>query len=281
MNKTSRPPSGRSADQGSSTVRRAILLLDTLAQHPTGVGLSEVARAAKLHHATAYRLLSTLCDARLVELREGDRKYRLGLRVLELAGALGESLEIREVARPLLTWLAKTTGETVHLATLDGDEMVFLERVDGVQPVTLRTRVGFRAPAHVTAVGKAVLAFSPPLVVDRFLRGRQLKRYTLHTITGPDAFAAHLETVRRQGFAVDNEEHRLSIRCVGAPIFDHLGRPVAAVSIAGPMFRLSTRRMRELAEVVKQAARRISEALGHRVATSHSAERRQSRSTVP
>ncbi|MGH2651649.1 MAG: IclR family transcriptional regulator, partial [Actinomycetota bacterium] len=129
------------------------------------------------------------------------RKYRLGLKILDLAGHLVESLEFREVAPPTLLWLVAQTGETVHLATLDQDEMVFLDRVDGVQPVTLRTRVGFRAPVHVTAVGKAFLAFSSPATVDRVLRSRPLLRYTEHTITDRETFLAHLKSISRQGFA--------------------------------------------------------------------------------
>lgn len=248
--------------RGSNTVRRALALLDVLARHPQGAGLSDLARAARLHHATAHRLLATMVDGRLVESREDNGKYRLGLRVLELAGVVTEGLELRDVARPTLLWLSKATGETVHLAALDGDEMVFLDRVDGGQPVMLRTRVGFRAPVHVTAVGKAVLAWSPGADVERVLGGRPLRRYTDNTITDPAAFVHHLQQVRRQGFAVDNEEHRVTIRCVGVPVFDHRGEVVAAVSLAGPMFRLSGRRTREMADVVKAGARRISRALG-------------------
>lgn len=237
-------------------------LLDVLARHPEGAGLSDIARAARLHHATAHRLLATMGDARIVETREDNGKYRLGLRVLELASVVTEGLELRDVARPTLQWLARATAETVHLAALDGDEMVFLDRVDGGQPVMLRTRVGFRAPVHVTAVGKAVLAWSSDIDVARVLCGRTLRRYTDNTITEPAAFVRHLQQVRRQGFAVDNEEHRTTIRCVGVPIFDHSGDVVAAVSVAGPMFRLSARRTREIAELVKSGARRISRALG-------------------
>lgn len=242
---------------------RAMLLLDLLAKRTEGTRLSEITRLSGLHHATAHRLLATLDAGGLVEYERAGRRYRLGLRILELAGALIENLEIRSVARPTLLTLARTTGETVHLATLDGDEMVFLERIDGVQPVTLRTRAGFRAPVHVTAVGKAFLAFSSPLIIESFLDARPLARYTKRTITDREAFVRHLALVRRQGYAVDNEEHRVTIRCVGAPIFDHLGVPVAALSIAAPMFRLSQRRIRELAGVVKAAAARVSEALGH------------------
>jgi IclR family KDG regulon transcriptional repressor len=250
------------SSSGSRTVRRALALLDALARHPNGAGLSETARAAHLHHATAHRLLATLAEARLVELREGDGRYRLGLRILELAGVVSDGLELRAIARPTLLALSKATGETAHLATLDGDAMVFLDRVDGGPPVMLRTRVGFRAPVHVTAVGKAVLAWSTDAEVERVIAVRGLERHTEHTITDPTAFVRHLRQVRRQGFAVDNEEHRLTIRCVGVPIFDHRGEVVGAVSIAGPMFRLSGRRIREIADLVKSGARQISGALG-------------------
>jgi DNA-binding IclR family transcriptional regulator len=241
-----------------------MLLLNVLAECTDGGRLSELARRAGLHHATAHRLLATLAAARLVEHDAGKGRYRLGLRILELAGTMVENLEIRSVARPILLGLARATGETVHLATLDGEDMVFLDRIDGVQPVTLRTRVGFRAPAHVTAVGKAFLAFSSPLVVEKFLNARPLARFTGRTITDRQAFVRHLALVRRAGYAVDYEEHRATIRCVGAPIFDHLGVPVAALSIAAPMFRLSQRRIRERAKLVKAAAGQVSEALGHR-----------------
>jgi IclR family acetate operon transcriptional repressor len=266
VNKDRRLLERRSPAHGSGTVRRAVRLLSLLAQQPGGAGLSEIARLSKLHHTTAHRLLSTLGAAGLVACRHEDRKYRLGLGLLELAGALVENLEIRTVARPTLLSLAQATGETVHLAALDGHEMVFLDRVDGVQPVTLRTRVGFRAPAHVTAVGKAVLAFSTPGLVARILAAAPLTRHTPKTITKREAFLAQLDLIRRHGYAVDNEEHRLTIRCVGAPIFDHTGAPVAALSIAGPMFRLSQRRVRELVRLVKDAAAEVSRALGHRAA---------------
>lgn len=267
MNKEARGHDGPSPN-GSGTVRRALLLLKLLAQQPGGLGLSEVARLSKLHHTTVHRLLATLVAGGLVDCRRDDRKYRLGLGLLELAGALVESLDIRNVARPALVGLARATGETVHLAALEGHEMVFLDRIDGVQPVTLRTRVGFRAPVHVTAVGKAVLAFSEPGSVARLLRAVPLARYTPNTITDHETFLAHLALVRRQGYAVDHEEHRLTIRCVGAPVFDHLGTPIAALSIAGPMFRLSQRRIREVADLVKATATDVSRALGYRAVSS-------------
>lgn len=253
----------RPARQGSSTVRKAILILNLLAQSPRGIGLSEIARAARLHHATAHRLLQTLAAGGLAECGEVDRRYRLGLRVLDLAGALIETLEVREVARPVLAWLAATSGEAAQIATLDRDEMVVLERVDGPEPVTLvQTRLGFRMAMHNTALGKAFLAFAPLEVAER-LRTLPLRRSTEHTITDRVAFTAHLAQIRRQGYAIDNEERRLTVRCVGAPIFDHAARTVAAIGIAGPAFRLSLRRARECGEIVRKAAQRVSRALGY------------------
>lgn len=265
MNKMTRAsiPADRAARHGSSTVRKAIQILNILAQSPRGIGLSEIARAARLHHATAHRLLQTLVAGGLAECGEADRRYQLGLRVLDLAGAVIETLEVREVARPVLAWLAATSGEAAQIATFDRDEMVVLERVDGPEPVTLvQTRLGFRMAMHDTALGKAFLAFAPPEVAER-LRTLPLTRSTEHTITDRAAFTAHLAQIRRQGYAIDNEERRLTVRCVGAPIFDHAARTVAAIGIAGPAFRLSLRRARECGEIVREAAQRVSRALGY------------------
>lgn len=265
MNKIARSSgsAAQAARQGSSTVRKAIQILSVLARYPRGVGLSEIARAASLHHATAHRLLQTLAAEGLAECGEADRRYRLGLRVLDLAGAVIETLDVREVARPVLAWLAATSGEAAQIATLDRDEMVVLERVDGPEPVTLvRTWLGFRMSIHDTALGKAFFAFAPPEVVER-LRTLPLTRSTEHTITDRAAFTAHLTLIRRQGYAIDNEERRLTVRCVGAPVFDHAGRTVAAIGIAAPALRLSLRRARERGEIVKEAAHRVSRALGY------------------
>jgi IclR family acetate operon transcriptional repressor len=226
------------------------------------LGLSHAARLSKLHHATAHRLLTTLRDGGLVDYLEDGKTYKLGMRLLDLAGTLLDTLDIREIARPTLAWLADASGETAHLATLDRDEMVFLDRVDGPQPVTLRTRVGFRAPVHATAVGKAFLAFMPERSCVGLLKARRLHRYTENTITDKRQLLIHLRQVRRQGYAVDNEEHRAAIRCVGAPVLNRDGRAVAAISVAGPTFRLRMPPGAELAGAVIEAGRRISAALG-------------------
>jgi DNA-binding IclR family transcriptional regulator len=179
--------------RGSSTVAKAVGLLSLLAQHPKGVGLSELSRAAGLHHTTAHRLLWSLHEVGLVECGE-DRLYRLGLKILDLARALLGTLELREIAKPVLTWLATASEETAQLATLDRHEMVFLDRVDGPNPVTLRTRLGARAPVHCTSMGKAYLAFAPPRIVDAVLQAAPLTRYTENTFTDPELFRAQSMT---------------------------------------------------------------------------------------
>lgn len=203
-----------------------------------------------------------MVEARLVELRSDTGKYRLGLRMLDFADVVNEGLEIRAIARPTLLWLMNATGETVHIAMLDGTEMAYLDRIDGSHPVSLRTRVGFRAPLHVTAVGKAFLACMDEAEIDRILVKYSFTRHTEHTITNLRDFKRHLAQVRSQGFAVDDEEHRLTIRCVAAPVFDRSGKVAAAISVSGPTFRLTDHRMQELTRIVKTAALRISTDLG-------------------
>lgn len=250
--------------RGAGTVRKACSLLQLVAQSPAPLRLTEISRRAQLNHATTHRLLASLVDYGLLTFEEAERRYRLGLRVLELAGVLLDSMEIVDVARPDLAKLAEEANETVHLATVERSEVVFLDRIDGTQPVSLRTRVGARAPIHVTAVGKAYLAFAEPSALDELRATLPLSRLTDRTITEWPVFLDHLATVRRQGYAIDNEEHRRTIRCVAAPILDYRRRVVAAVSVAGPSSRLTLRRTKQLARLVQDTAARISREIGGR-----------------
>lgn len=254
----------RNASAGAGTVRKAMWLLECLAEAPEALGLTEIAQATALNKATAYRLLTVLKDAGLVAQDERDRRYRLGLRLAQFGTQALERLEVRRLARPYMVSLMQSTGQTVHLAILEGSEVVYAEKVEGLEAVTLRSRVGGTPPAHATSVGKCLLAFLPLEERELLLSKLPLPRFTRHTITNREAFLRHLEGVRRKGYAVDNEDHREGLRCVGAPVFDASGRAVAAVSIAGPTFRISPATIPRLARQVMHCAQAISAALGYR-----------------
>jgi IclR family acetate operon transcriptional repressor len=257
---------------GAGTVRKAVRLLECLAEAPEAMGLTEIAQATALNKATAHRLLTVLRDAGLVGQDERDRRYRLGLRLAQFGTQALERLEIRRLARPHMVSLMQATAQTVHLAILEGSEVVYAEKVEGLEAVTLRSRVGGTPPAHATSVGKCLLAFLPPEERELLVSRLPLPRFTRHTITNRAAFRRHLQEVRRRGYAVDDEDHREGLRCVGAPVFDGSGRAVAAVSIAGPTFRIAPAAFPGLARQVMDCAQAISAALGYRRGTSAPAQ---------
>lgn len=244
------------------SVSRALRLISALAEAGNDAGVHELARFAHLHVATAHRLLRTLLAEGVVEQDGGSSRYRLGPVVLRWAEAYLASAELRRAARPCLEELAARTGETVHLMVLGGDAGVYVDRVDSPQRLRVATPVGQREPLHCSAVGKALLAFLPPATRARVLSAG-LPRRTPRTITDPGELEEHLGQVRRAGYALDDGEGEVGVRCVGAPIFGRTGTVVGALSVAAPAARLPRAQAEALGDVVRAAAADVSRRLGH------------------
>jgi DNA-binding IclR family transcriptional regulator len=225
--------------------------------HQDSLSLAELAVRAGLSKPTCHRLLSVLEEWGGVE-RTAVRRYRLGLKMFELGGAVQTRLRIRDVALPYMEDLVVTTGETVNLARLDGPEVLYLERLFGHQGGRCPSRVGGRMPAACSALGKAILAFSPARVVDEVVRGG-LPASTHYSITSPDRFRAALAEIRCSGCAHDYQECRLGLVCVAAPIFGAGGEVVAALSVAGRSERLDVGRV---IPAVRAAGLAVSRRLG-------------------
>jgi DNA-binding IclR family transcriptional regulator len=183
--------------------------------------------------------------------------------VLSLGQSFLNRLDLPEIARASMSTLSQTSNETVHLAILDGTDMLYVGKVNSPQSVRMHSSIGTRNAIYCTAVGKAVLAFLPLEERDALVDQITLVARTPNTITDKAALTKHLELVRAQGFAVDDIENEPGIRCAGAPIFDHTGRPIAAISVSGPAYRLSNAQLAELVEAVVTASRAISGELGH------------------
>lgn len=242
-------------------VERAFRLLDALARNNAGV--SELARATGLHKATVHRLLRTLRELGLVELGPDGTRYRLGLRLLELGGRVLARLDLRDVARPYLTALRDRTRLTVHMAVLDGAEVVYIEKLDSPANLRMASFVGTRNPAYRTALGKAVLAALPNNELQAVLAKTRFLPRTSNTITTPDALRQELVATRARGYAIDNVENEEGIRCVGAPVYGHTGRVVASISVSGPVFSVTTEELDGLGRMVADTAQQISRALGY------------------
>lgn len=224
-----------------AAVDKAISLLVAFGDHTgSGLGVSELARRARLSKSTAYRVLGMLERNGVVE-RAGTR-YRLGARLNELGRAVyapGHE-RIRDLLLPFLSDLYEVTRQTVHVAALHDTDVVYLAKLYGHRSVPAPSRIGGRLPAHCTAVGKVLLAYDPEAAGR--LTG-PLPRLTPRTISDPAQLAAELDRIRREGVAFDEEESQLGLSCVAAVVFGAGGRPVAALSISSPLGRVDTRRL--------------------------------------
>jgi IclR family acetate operon transcriptional repressor len=249
-------------------IERAAAILDMLGQSPQGLSLGEVAARTGLPKGTAHRLLSSLVFFDFVRQEILTKRYRLGFKLVELGNHLLDQLDLRESAHPFLVALAEQVQETVHLVVREQTEAIYIDKValhpkrSGLQMVS---RIGSRTALHSSAVGKVLLSALPQQEVLEIVRQRGLTRQTDKTIVEAAELLQHLETVRRQGFAIDDEENERGIRCVGAPIRDASGEVIAALSISGPTSRVSrTRVAQSLQPEVCATALKISQQIGFR-----------------
>lgn len=243
---------------------RAMAIVQVLADAKLELTPVEIGEQLSLHKSTIHRLLMVLEQHRLVRRNHETGKWALGLRLFELGSRAVERLLLRDQARPFLERLVLATGETAHVGVLDDGAMMSIANVEGPRTVRTPATVGRRTAVHCSAIGKAVLAFLPPAAVERVVEDVPLQAYTAKTLRTRAALIADLRQVRVRGYAVDNEEIEKGLRCVGAPIRDYSGEVVAAMSIAGPAFRITLDRIPSLAQSVKQVAAELSAHLGFR-----------------
>jgi DNA-binding IclR family transcriptional regulator len=243
------------------SVDRAAALLLALGESPGAAGVTELARRLGLHKSTASRLLATLERRGLVEQDDETGKYRLGLVVIRLAERAERTLDLRGIATPELERLARLTHETTSLGVLDGDQLLCVAQADGPNLVAVGDWTGRATPLHCVASGKVVMAALAEREVVRIVK-RGLPRYTERTIVELEPLLEELARIRRRGYATAIGEFELGLNAVAAPVHDARGQVIAAVDIWGPTFRLTPRRVPELAAQVREAAAAISVRLG-------------------
>jgi DNA-binding IclR family transcriptional regulator len=241
---------------------RAVALLEVLSHHGPDLTLVQISALLKLHKSTAHRLIMVLERQRLIEKNSNTGKYRLGLKLFELGTKAIDQLDLRERARPFLERAVADTGETVHLCLYDDGEVVYLDKVEPTRSVRLTSSVGRRNPAYCTAVGKAILAFLPEEKVETAVEKHGMHQLTRKTISNMVELKIELAKVRKDGYALDNEEHEEGVVCVGAPVWGFAQHPVAAMSVSGPTFRLSPDKISVVAQLVVSIANALSQQLG-------------------
>jgi len=240
---------------------RALEILRLLGSEPE-MRVTDLARRLEVHKSTVFRLLSTLEEHGLVEQNPTTEKYRLGYGLVRLAGAVVAELDLARAARAVLEELAVRTGETVNLALLQGDQVVNIDQIAAPNLVVNVNWVGKQTPLHATSNGKVLLAYLSDEERRRLL-SRPLPRLTTRTITDPRILEKQLHRVLMDGYAFTLEELELGLNAVAAPVYGADGRVQAAVSVAGPSYRVTPQRLSELGEMTKDAGAAISRRMGY------------------
>jgi len=241
---------------GVQSLERAFRILETMADAGGTLGLSELATRANLPLPTIHRFVRTLVDLGYLR-QEPSRQYALGPRLISLGESSARMLGTW--ARPYLTDLVDSLGESANLAMLDGDQIVYVGQVQSRQSMRMFTEVGRRVSPHCTAVGKALLAMIDPADVRALLRRTGMHAHTEHSITDPQAFAAQLEQVLEHGYATDDGEHELGVRCVAVAVPRAPSR--IALSVSGPATRMTDDLVSRAVPALTDAARRLSDDL--------------------
>ncbi|MEX2541651.1 MAG: IclR family transcriptional regulator [Trueperaceae bacterium] len=212
-----------------------------------------------LPKATLHRILSTLLEERLLHFDGTSKSYRLGIRLITWAHNTWHGLDIRHIAAEELKHLGELTNETIHLAILDGERTVYVDKHESSQQVRMYSAVGKTGPVHCTGVGKVIAAFLEPTEREALVGQLSFDRYTASTITDPRLFMTELDSIRESGYGRDEREHEDEIRCIAAPVLDHQGRSVASISISAPAYRISDDKIEQWLPQLLESVRKVSE----------------------
>jgi IclR family transcriptional regulator, KDG regulon repressor len=243
------------------SLQRGLRMLQLMGQAGRGLPASEIAKLCGLPVSTVHRFLVNLEAGGFLN-KDDLNNYHLGVACVSLGQAAREQLDVRRVSFTHLEHLNHTTRETVHLTVRHKLTAVYIEKLDSPEPLRIHSRIGASVPLYCTAVGKVMLAYLPDEERQRVVDELELHRFTENTVGSIQELQTQLARVRKDGFACDLEEHEPHIRCIAAPIWDHTGAVNASLSVTGPVVRMSTTRLREIAPLVREAGLKISRDLG-------------------
>ncbi|MEK4201731.1 MULTISPECIES: IclR family transcriptional regulator [Cytobacillus] len=245
-----------------SSVQNALRILKSFSTYQPVQKVSELAVELGLAKSTVSRLVATLVSEGFLIKDDDSRGYRLGLSVLTLGGIVTNNLEIYKEAAPVLNKLVNNTGETAHLAILDGIDTIYIHKEECHHPVRILTHIGRKNPSYCTSTGKVLLAFNDDYLVEEIIK-QGLRSFTSNTITDPILLKSELDQVRKQNYALSTEELTEGTKSIAAPIRDHRGKVVCAVNIVGPIQRMNDYHIPEMAKRVIEAGNEASKRLGY------------------
>ena len=246
------------------SAERIFEILEYLAEH--GVcSLTEIGTALSLSKSTTHRLLHSLCMMGYVTKDSFSGRYTLTFKILEIAGHVLDRIDVLAVAHRYIDRLMKQVHETVHFVQREGNHIVYVDKVESdASSIRMVSRIGLRMPMYCTGVGKAMLAQMTEREVREIWESTAIEKCTENTITDLDVLLRELAEIRLRGYAIDNEENEIGVRCIAACVQDYTGRADAAFSISAPAARMPDERLREFSDYVLQTRRDISRELGYR-----------------
>lgn len=247
--------------QSVPALERGLRILGCLAESQNGLTLSQITRHLELPKSTVHTILLTFERSGYIQRDESTSRFRLGPAVFRLASAALPALRVREQAASILRNLMDRTRLTVHMAALDGDELVLIARVNPPGIAAPASWIGKRMDFHCTALGKAILAHLAGEHMERLIRKHGMLRHNDNTISSMRRLVQELESTRRRGYAVDDEEEEIGMRCVGSAVINQSGQPECAISLVGTVDEISNESLATFAELIRTAAAKVSERL--------------------
>lgn len=245
-----------------SSVERAIKILEALDVSHRGLNISEMSRKLAIPKSTAHVIVQTLERVGYITRNDGLRNYTLGVKVFNLGHELMRNLHLPETALEPMKWLTAKTQLTSHLAVKENEQVLFVQKVDGPGFIRFDTRVGKRSNLHCTALGKVLLAYGDESHRREFLAKVSFIRYTRRTLVSANRLRVELARTVERGYAVDDQEEELDVRCIGVPVFSPTGELLAALSVTGTTGQITTGKIRTLADLLAQASSRITSLVG-------------------
>lgn len=249
-------------DGGVQSVDRALSILETLAEDDEGYRLSDLAIRTGLSASTVHRLLATLESRRFVQFDRAESKWHVGVRSFTVGASFARRRNFSTQAIPYLRKLRDLTRETANLAVVDDEFIIVLTRMESREIMRSLTQMGGRVPMVTSGVGKAVLATYSDEDVGAVIRHHGMPRLTEKSIVRPSDLFKELEKIRKQGFALDDEEACMGLRCIAAVVYNDCAEPLAAISVSGMTSRLTDDRLPEIGQIVREVARELTVALG-------------------
>lgn len=250
-------------DKGVQSINRGFQILEALTDHRKGLRIAELVEILHLNKSTIHRILQTLVAWGYISKDERTKSYRLGMKVMALSSHYLNGLELKTEALPFLERLQQQTKVFVHLGILDGKEIVYLEKIGPYTHFRMYSQIGRRAPLYSTALGKAVFAMLDKVRRAELLKDLTYKPITEHTVRNEVDFLKEIAVTEQRGYATDEEENELEMRCVAAPIFDYTGRVIAAVSTSGYVDSFPQEKTEQFGVYVMECAKSISMQMGY------------------